>query len=618
MTFSHKLYTILGLLAGTILLGFLVIYVHHISKPDVSLSISSAQFISSNSATNPFLTSKSYSTVSLPDDWHHSKTPTNQGWYKIDIPLKVAPDRLWGIYIPSVHMNAEIYLNDELIGNAGKFTDPVARNWNRPLYFSIPNGMLIPGNNTILLRIKSDSNVNGLLSSIYIGSEEYLKPVYEWRYFLRYTISQIIFFILITTSFFMTVLWWLRKKESIYGWFSLAIFEWAIHNLNYIVINIPVSGFTWNWFSFVTMMWFSVLASSFVQRFTGNINYKIEKIFYIYATIISILLLIIADQNSIYIYGPKIADGSALLIGLYPIYNLFKYYQQHQKLEAYILMMSGILLIIFGTHDALVMNYVIRRTDGIFLPYSAFLALIAFAYILLKKFTHALSEVETLNSELEERIQQKHSELEENYTKMRKLENKQVLLSERERIMQDMHDGIGGHLVSSISMIDSGTSDPSLLRGSLQFALDDLRLIIDSMEDTNGDLTSVLGMLRQRIEPRISAAGIKLIWKIKPIPSLSNFGPEKTLQVLRILQESITNTIKHANATEITLTTDTDHNGHITIICEDNGSGFEADSDSSGYGISNMEKRADKIDARLEIISDHKIGTKTVIYLVEN
>ena len=168
-------------------------------------------------------------------------------------------------------------------------------------------------------------------------------------------------------------------------------------------------------------------------------------------------------------------------------------------------------------------------------------------------FARAMGEAERLNRELEQRVRDKHAELERNYEALHALESGRAVAEERERIMRDMHDGMGGQLVSTLAMVESGRGSARAVADALRDALDDLRLVIDSLDPVEGDLGAALGQVRHRLEPRLERNGIRFDWRVLDLPAVSDLGPERVLQVLRIVQEAIANVVKHASASTVTL-----------------------------------------------------------------
>ena len=63
--------------------------------------------------------------------------------------------------------------------------------WMRPHAFAIPPDELRPGENTLHVRI-NPANRDRIISSIHIGPDETVRPLYESRFFLTYTLAQII------------------------------------------------------------------------------------------------------------------------------------------------------------------------------------------------------------------------------------------------------------------------------------------------------------------------------------------------------------------------------------------------------------------------------------------
>jgi len=122
-------------------------------------------------------------------------------------------------------------------------------------------------------------------------------------------------------------------------------------------------------------------------------------------------------------------------------------------------------------------------------------------------------------------------------------------------------------------------------------------------------------MFRMRMQPRLNNSQIELEWRVDDTPPIAGFGPREALNVLRILQEAITNTIKHANADRIELSCycHEDDAKHVIINISDNGSGFVENS-VAGNGLGNMQKRAGELKGKLSIHSDGN-GTTVSISL---
>jgi signal transduction histidine kinase len=84
------------------------------------------------------------------------------------------------------------------------------------------------------------------------------------------------------------------------------------------------------------------------------------------------------------------------------------------------------------------------------------------------------------------------------------------------------------------------------------------------------------------------------------------------IQVFRVIQELLTNVIKQANASEVNIQFSKDEN-MLVVMVEDNGRGFDINETVLGYGLSNIEKRVEKINGNINI--DSSLGNGTTIIL---
>ena len=84
---------------------------------------------------------------------------------------------------------------------------------------------------------------------------------------------------------------------------------------------------------------------------------------------------------------------------------------------------------------------------------------------------------------------------------------------------------------------------------------------------------------------------------------LPDRGPADTLQILRILQEALTNVIKHAGATSVAIEAQMIDPQLARFRVADNGAGFDPASATASRGLGNMQQRAQRLGAQLQLTS---------------
>lgn len=252
------------------------------------------------------------------------------------------------------------------------------------------------------------------------------------------------------------------------------------------------------------------------------------------------------------------------------------------------------------------------KTYGVFLgPAATFFPLallVSLAFRARGVFEAANATADKLNALVAER----EGEILAGVHDLRRRERESLLLEERARIMRDMHDGIGGQLLGLVMRARADRlTGPELVHG-LEESLDDLRLMVGSLEQGDGSLATALGAYRARIEPRCEAAGATLVWQIEDVGETPGFGPDRTLQVYRILQEACTNALKHGRPDRIAVTLRREADGRVRLSLEDNGHGFDPEAAAGGRGLANMRYRAGRLGGRI-LIESGPAGTHIVL-----
>lgn len=235
------------------------------------------------------------------------------------------------------------------------------------------------------------------------------------------------------------------------------------------------------------------------------------------------------------------------------------------------------------------------------------LAIIAFIALGLARHGIGVYRQAALNNEaLSRKVEAATHEIEVNHALLRAQDRERALADERGRIMRDVHDGIGSQLLGLMIQARAGEAKGETLIGGLQAAIDDLYLVVDSLDGVPGSLETALGTFRGRIEPKCAAAGIEVVWQMDEIGKTQSVGPTTVLQIYRILQEALSNAIRHAKPKRLIfgIARSVPDPAKIEISLRDDGPGFPAAALSGlGRGLANMKKRAASIGAELRIES---------------
>jgi len=171
------------------------------------------------------------------------------------------------------------------------------------------------------------------------------------------------------------------------------------------------------------------------------------------------------------------------------------------------------------------------------------------------------------------------------------------LLAQRERIMRAMDDGLGGQLVSILSMVQRGRASGEEIVEGLRRTLDNMRIMIDALEADSDDLPTLLRRLRVRLEPLLRRNGLDLEWVVDESACLDVLDPDRATQCLRIIQDAVTNVLQHGRATRvrIAITPAREDPSTLSIEISDDGTG--------DHGVQNMMDRAREVGGAIRFES---------------
>jgi hypothetical protein len=224
--------------------------------------------VSRDAATPP--QDASWRHVILPNQWKADRPgDSGPGWYRVTFQVSRPGREPWMVYLPRLREGGVLYVNGHLLARVPEPDAKTWVRWMRPHAFPIPPDELRPGENILHVRI-NPANRDRIISSIHIGPDETVRPLYESRFFLTYTLAQIISAVTLSVALFVIALWLRRRMELDYGLFGLACLFWGVHTLNYVIEAVPDPWWIyWRVLRYAATGGFAVAITLFYLRFAG-------------------------------------------------------------------------------------------------------------------------------------------------------------------------------------------------------------------------------------------------------------------------------------------------------------------------------------------------------------
>jgi signal transduction histidine kinase len=185
------------------------------------------------------------------------------------------------------------------------------------------------------------------------------------------------------------------------------------------------------------------------------------------------------------------------------------------------------------------------------------------------------------------------------------------VLTDRDRIARDLHDHVIQRLFA-VGLALQGTIPRSVrpeVQQRISTCVDDLQEVIQEIRTAIFDLHSApsgMTRLRQRIEEAIAQfSSPELRTTVQFVGPLSVVDAELADHAEAVVRESVSNAVRHANATELTVTVKVEDELSVRVV--DDGQGLPAD--ITGSGLTNLWRRAEQVGGSFSIESPPTGGT---------
>lgn len=193
------------------------------------------------------------------------------------------------------------------------------------------------------------------------------------------------------------------------------------------------------------------------------------------------------------------------------------------------------------------------------------------------------------------------------------------LVDEKLKLSRELHDNIGSQLTFIISSLDNLiyklqeselTDAISTVKNFSRNALTDLRNTIWAIKQQDGTVEDLLIRVTELIS-KLSDSIPKINFDVEnQIQNNIKLNSTQMLNLYRIIQEAVQNSVKYSECNSIKIIFITDENS-FRLIVKDDGKGFDVENTSYGNGLENMRRRCEESGGKFELKSS-QVGTEII------
>lgn len=532
--------------------------------------------------------------------------------------------RTWSVFVPRFTNGVEISVNGVVIQDSRRNPAANRPDRNTPEIADIPAPLLRDGVNDLSIRLFVWGPIPGFLDSVFVGPDAALRPYYDMRTQLFVTLPVVFSAWQAILAVILGIMWAMRRHEPAYGVLAAAMATGFLQAF----LQTPTSETPLSRLS-VILISSAPLESALVLTFTlllaGLRWQRWWLLLFVPAMLLALGGLVGGQAMSRTLFPLLAVPMVGLSLVVMAVVSAQSALRQ-RNVASFLLGCAVTIMLTCWIVDLLsVFQVVPNRIFTARLSYSAML--VAIGAGLTWRFARALNQVDGFAGRLVARVAEAEEKLKASFAREEERARAAALARERARLMRDLHDGLGGQLVSIVALSERGNGSAGIGEAA-RAALKDLRLVIDSMDDIGGDLMLALASWRERAMAQLRPHGIALDWQIasaEGLPVHPELRPWHVIQIVRILDEALTNAVKHAQASRIIVRIETitgaDGIARGVISVADDGRGFEIAADGGGTigskaarGLRNMQSRAARCGAELGLSSSPS-GTQVRLQL---
>ena len=204
----------------------------------------------------------------------------------------------------------------------------------------------------------------------------------------------------------------------------------------------------------------------------------------------------------------------------------------------------------------------------------------------------------------------------------RREERRKAILEERNRLARDIHDSLAQGFAAILMQLQAaqrqsaGTLSPAIA-STIDTAVDLARTHLTEARRSVGALRPNVGhgedigtALRRLADMNQLTAGMPIELELEELPRV---GDSVEREIIGIAQEALTNAVRHSRARRIVVRASAVQSVGVRVSVADDGRGLVRDEPASGFGMTSMQERAERIGASLTVVTGLRKGTEIVL-----
>jgi len=200
-------------------------------------------------------------------------------------------------------------------------------------------------------------------------------------------------------------------------------------------------------------------------------------------------------------------------------------------------------------------------------------------------------------------------------------ERRKAILEERNRLARDIHDNLAQGFAAILMQLQAAQRQDGSLPVSVASSIDtavelarthltEARRSVGALRPNVGNGEDIAAALKRITDLNQRTTSVPIDLVVEELPRLGD-GVER--EIMAIAQEALTNAVRHSRARRITVRASTVQAVGLRLSVADDGRGIAREPAASGFGMTSMQERADRIGASLTIVTAPRNGTEIVL-----